>query len=519
MQKERFSAIINSLEKGLFERKEILSLSLLAALSGESVFMIGPPGVGKSLIARRLKYAFKDSQSFEYLMTRFSTPEEVFGPVSIQKLKNDKYERNTEQYLPSAQFVFLDEIWKAGSAIQNALLTVLNERIYRNGGEIIQTDIRCIIAASNEIPQDSDVLGPLYDRFLLRYVLNPIKSPKLFAKLLNQNTSLEGDPIPAELKISQEEWKKWQEDVLEVKIPESVAYIVHIIREKIEEYNQRTKEEHLRIFISDRRWKKIMNLLRAAAYVHERKEVQLADCFLMTHCLWNHPDQKTELENILKESIRDHGYSLNLKLPALRREVELFSQDVESETRLKIKESKEVLRIVEHEYHIIKKNNDRFKAERVKVKDLRNLQRNEAQVINYYDSVNKLVNRVESILGEQAFSIEVTVNGQKEILRLETHREEHIRIVSKKPHKLLNAYWEEWGNKIEQFLREKEQALLESTPAELNDLPEHLLLGKETARLIRHNLESVQSELSDLRFELEKSQHLFRSPEHDVVAV
>ena len=164
--KERINDLLQAMNTGAFEREELVALTLLSAFAGESIFLLGLPGVGKSMVARRLKMAFNQGQSFEYLMSRFSTPDEIFGPVSISKLKDkDTYERITDGYLPTADVVFLDEIWKAGPAIQNSLLTVLNEKIFHNGKQDIQLPLKAVISASNELPAEGEGLEALWAPF------------------------------------------------------------------------------------------------------------------------------------------------------------------------------------------------------------------------------------------------------------------------------------------------------------------------------------------------------------------
>ena len=182
---ERFKLLLQEMNRGIYEKNTEISLSLLAALAGESVILLGPPGVAKSMVARQLKTAFRDAHSFEYLMSRFSTPDEIFGPVSIQKLKSsDTYERAVDGYLPTADVVFLDEIWKAGPAIQNTLLTVINEKLFRNGNREMHLPLKLLVAASNELPAKGEGLEALWDRFVIRIESRPIKKESNFRAML-----------------------------------------------------------------------------------------------------------------------------------------------------------------------------------------------------------------------------------------------------------------------------------------------------------------------------------------------
>jgi len=165
--RDQLAVAVGKVSRGLVEREEEARLVVLGMVAQEHVLLLGPPGTGKSALGRRIS-ELCGGAFFQRLLTRFTTPEEIFGPLSLRALENDEYRRCTEGFLPTAAIGFLDEIFKANSAILNTLLTILNERQFDNGaGEREECPIRCVIGASNELPE-SDELDALYDRFLIR---------------------------------------------------------------------------------------------------------------------------------------------------------------------------------------------------------------------------------------------------------------------------------------------------------------------------------------------------------------
>lgn len=304
--------LLASMGRGAFERDEAISLALLTALGGESIFLLGLPGVGKSMIARRLKMAFKDATSFEYLMSRFSTPDEIFGPVSISKLKDsDTFERVIDGYLPTADVVFLDEIWKAGPAIQNSLLTVLNEKIFRNGKQDLKLPLKAVISASNELPAEGEGLEALWDRFIVRYVVKPIENKTNFLSLvIDQPEECE---VPEELQFSADELREIKAEAMNVKVPIEVSELVFSIRKLLIE-EKKKQEDNVDVnncdlvdppYVSDRRWKKIVGLLRVSAYLNGRDAVDLSDCLILNHMLWDKDEQILSVTKLVAQAIAD----------------------------------------------------------------------------------------------------------------------------------------------------------------------------------------------------------------------
>ena len=302
--KTKIQVLFNGLNQGLVERESILKIALLTVLAGENLLLIGPPGTAKSLIARRIAQTLTTDDNshryFEYLLTKFSTPEEIFGPLSIAALKADCVKRNTAGYLPTVRIAFLDEIFKASSSILNALLTILNERIYHNGAELQRVPMQALIAASNELPTGQEELGALYDRFLVRVFVDYVSLdslPQLFEKTLEQASVT---PFTAD------ELKAIQQAADKVSIPPEIVQAIQQIWQK----HRETFKEDRREQLSDRRLKKVIKLLSVAAATNGRTAVDLSDVFLLKDCLWNHPDNALKVRDMIMAVLRDCSYPI-----------------------------------------------------------------------------------------------------------------------------------------------------------------------------------------------------------------
>jgi AAA domain (dynein-related subfamily). len=296
--KQKIQTLLNQLNHGLVEREDTLKTALLTVLAGENLVLIGPPGTGKSLIARRIAESLAHSSDsngyFEYLLTKFSTPEEIFGPLSIAELKADRFKRNTAGYLPTVNMAFLDEIFKASSSILNALLTILNERIYHNGAEPQRVPMQALIAASNELPTDQEELSALYDRFLVRSFVDYVSQDNLSRLFENPGA------MPELSKLTAADLDSIQRTAESVTTPPDIVEAM----QRIWQLHKETFKEDRRENLSDRRLKKVIKLLCVSAATNGRSQVDFSDVFLLKDCLWNHQENAIKVRDLILKTLR-----------------------------------------------------------------------------------------------------------------------------------------------------------------------------------------------------------------------
>ena len=282
----RIQALEAALNTAFIEREDESASAVVALIAEEHMLMLGPPGTGKSAMANAISSAI-GGQEFSNLLTKFSAPEEVFGPVSLKGLENDEYKRVTQGYFPQATVAFVDEIFKANSSILNSLLSALNERVFDNGGKREKIPLEVVIGASNELPED-DTLDALYDRFCLRHWVSYIKDRDNRRRLMQ----MKGAPAIA-VRLQAGDLAKLRELREQVIVPEEVEDSLLDICERL--------AEDIGVLVSDRRLRKSMQLVRANAIRNGRSVAEKGDLMVLANSLWLEPEQAPAVYGVVAE--------------------------------------------------------------------------------------------------------------------------------------------------------------------------------------------------------------------------
>lgn len=301
---QRLSNVARVLEQTFLGKSETVRLMLVAAVAGEHLLLVGPPGTAKSAIVR-LFAKLVDARYFEYLLTRFTEPNEIFGPIDIQAFRSGSYQRRMEGMLPDADIVFLDEIFKANSAILNSLLGVLNERLYTVGGNTVRVPMISAFGASNEVPNDDDLMA-VFDRFLLRVKSDNLDSyhfqDLLVRGLAHEASKISGDYDRLQPQIGAEDLR-----TLHATFGERMRTISEGFLSQYKGLIFQIRAEG--VSISDRRAVKMLKLFCASALLDGRPAPDPSDFFLLKH-VWNNLDQSEILDGIvgpvLEQWYREH---------------------------------------------------------------------------------------------------------------------------------------------------------------------------------------------------------------------
>ena len=337
---DKIATLKNALSEGLYEKDEALRLALLVAIAGESIFFLGAPGCAKSMLARRIVQAFKSEgeegvKYFETLLNQFSTPEDVFGNISLKGLNGEleggkeEYRRLTENMLPEADIAFLDEIWKASPAILNTLLTIINERKFHNGSKVQDVPLKALLAASNELPAKDRGLEALYDRFIIRLCIGSVQDEDDFFNMIEDTSSeFELSDEQKKLQISNTDLKEWKTQIDAVRLSEEARAVISAIRKELTEHNAELSEEEKEageLFeVGDRRWKKIVHILKTSAFLNDRTEVDLMDCQLIEYCIWSTENQQKKARDIVEKCIQQNGLDCDTAIEEINDQIEEF---------------------------------------------------------------------------------------------------------------------------------------------------------------------------------------------------
>ncbi|MFW6214906.1 MAG: AAA family ATPase [Alkalispirochaetaceae bacterium] len=486
---DRIRSLVESLAQGLVEREEAVRLALLAALSGESIVLLGPPGVGKTAVARRAAAALCDTVAFERALDGFTTADDLYGPARTEPSPEGRL-RATDGYLPKATVVTLENIWNGSPSIRDALLPVVSDRRFRNGGAVEEVPWRFLVGTTDYLPPLAEVSRPFWERFLLRVALSPLETAESFRQLL---LSPHDFPAAPDVGITPSEWESWQEQINTVELTEEVVQLIVRVREVLDEANEKRRNDGAEeIYVSDRRWVELTRLLKASAFFHGRKRVDPLDCLLLRHGLWERPEQIEEVNELIRVAISQYAASDRFDTRKLLLEFRRLADEIDNQ---RIDYQEEDVRELERyrgEYYVVDEFIEDFTS-LIWIEDFESLLADAPKRVElfFYDENEQLSHTdIFSVLRTGEGSVEI--NG--EIFPL---RGTDVRRSVAERRKLTPNEAKHFGERLEELkstCRRKIEEIESLRSAGESESREHLFVKREYAALLLDSLsESVEN--------------------------
>ncbi len=296
--------IIEELNREFINREDVIEGLIIGLLTGQNLLLLGPPGTGKTMLVNALVQKISGINYFAYLMTKFTRPDEILGPISLRAMEEDKLERVLTGRLADAQVAFLDEVFNSNSSCLNAILTIMNEKCIINGTEPTEVPLMMLVGASNTLPDEvNGELMAFYDRFLLRYSVDYLQCADVLQQMLRLSV-----PQKTEAPIGLSDLRRYQEELNQVFLPDSVvaqliALVLALRRQDI--------------VITDRRVQQSCQVLKAKALLAGRKTVLDSDLQVLRHVFWNNPDD----EKIFLQLLAEEAYIIDKRVHAVLSQV------------------------------------------------------------------------------------------------------------------------------------------------------------------------------------------------------
>lgn len=309
----KFQAIETAMQTDVLERQREIHAAIIALVSRKHFFMVGPPGVAKSFLVRRMMdridFGTDPNAYFQWLLTKYTTPEEVFGPPSLAELEKGNYKRNTEQKLPTAKIAFLDEIFKANSSILNALLTIMNERLFFNNGDQERVELSSIFGASNELPDDEG-LHALWDRLHFRFEVKPLQESGNFVRMLSTHRVENPEKL-----VTWDEIGQAQTEAAAVELPTDIYDALKALRDNLKKDGVEPTE---------RRFVEALDIIKAEAWFHGRTVADIDDLRPLRHVMWS----RLEEQRVVERNVLELGNPIDKEANELLERVELLDSQL-----------------------------------------------------------------------------------------------------------------------------------------------------------------------------------------------